>query len=186
MLFRSKGPLQASRAVAIARDVARALDHAHGQGVVHRDIKPSNILLSKTGQVKVIDFGLAVQIAHPKSESMYVEGTPKYLSPEQARGRAVDGRSDLYSLGVTLYEMLTGVCPFQGGTESSVIQKHLDERRPSIPVRKNGSLAPLAEILSKLLAVDPEARTGSARALADELNRFLVSRPALGPRKTFP
>src|SRR5204863_8467383 len=100
-----KGPFRPSTAVAIARGVARALDHAHVRGVVHRDIKPSNILISKKGQVKVIDFGLAVQMANPRetAESLYVEGTPHYLSPEPAQGRPVDGRSDVYSLGITLY-----------------------------------------------------------------------------------
>ncbi len=107
--------------------------------------------------MKVIRFGLAVHAAGPKNgrDSVYLEGTPHSppLLPEQARGQELDGRSDVYSLGVSLYEMLTGSRPFTGATESSVILKHLDARRPALPVRKSGSVAPLADILTTMLAL---------------------------------
>jgi serine/threonine protein kinase len=175
-VLRRKGPMQTSQAAAIARNVARALDHAHGEGVLHRDIKPSNILISTKGLVKLIDFDLAVQMANSDKgrDPAYTEGTPHYMSPEQARGATVDGRSDVYSLGVTLYEMLCGHRPFQGRTESSVILKHLDARRPSLPARKSGSLAPLAEILSVMLALNPRDRYPSARVTAEVLGRYLA------------
>jgi len=180
-ILKKKGAFRPSTAAWIARDVARALEHAHLHGVIHRDIKPSNILLSKKGEVKVIDFGLAVPIANPKetAESLYVEGTPHYLSPEQAQGRPVDGRSDVYSLGITLYEMLCGARPFEGATETSVMRKHLDPSRPSLPVREKGSAAPLAKILNRMLALRPADRYQTARGVTDELSRFLDLRPRL-------
>ena len=177
-LLQRVGRFRTFTAVTIARDVARALEHAHAQGVLHRDIKPSNILISKTGEVKVIDFGLAVEMAHParSGDSPYVEGTPQYISPEQASGKAIDGRSDVYSLGVTLFEMLCGVRPFDGRTHSSVMRKHLDEKRPPLPVRTGGSSARLAEILEKMMAPDPGDRYPDARSAADDLGRFLAKR----------
>jgi serine/threonine protein kinase len=179
-LLQRKGPFRPSTAAAIARDVARALDHAHAHGVIHRDIKPSNILVSAKGEVKVIDFGLAVEIASPRkpTDSPYIEGTPHYLSPEQAEGRPLDGRSDVYSLGVTLYEMLSGAKPFDGATASSVMRKHMDHRRPSLPVREGGSAARLAEIIKKMTTLRPEDRYPSARSVAEDLERYLAKRPA--------
>jgi serine/threonine-protein kinase len=187
-ILKRTGPLPPVRAAGITRDVARALTHAHAEGVIHRDIKPSNILISSKGQVKVIDFGLAVQIApsRPGRDSDYVEGTPHYLSPEQARGEAVDGRSDIYSLGITLYEMLCGQRPFQGRTASSVILKHLDVRRPVAPIRRTGSAGPLADILDTMLALDPKDRYPTARETADALRMYLQKRAAMLPRRPLP
>ena len=184
-VVRRKGPMPPSRAAAIARDVARALDHAHHEGVLHRDIKPSNILISTKGQVKVIDFGLAVHAAASAGgrESRYLEGTPFYFSPEQVRGQAMDGRSDIYSLGVTLYEMLCGARPFTGRTESSVMEKHLLPVRPRLPVRKNGSVGPLADILNTMLALRPEDRYPTAHATAEALRMFLAKRASLQSRR---
>ncbi len=159
--------------------MARALEHAHDQGVIHRDIKPSNILISKKGDVKIIDFGLAVQVAHPRprNDSPYVEGTPYYLSPEQAQARPLDGRSDIYSLGVTLYEMLAGKRPFEGGTESSVMGKHLKETRPRLPIFDGATAAPLSACLSRMLALKPDDRYPNARALSDDLDAYLQKWP---------
>jgi len=184
-LLKRQGPLSPSRAAVIARDVARALHHAHENGVIHRDIKPSNILVSKTGQVKVIDFGLAVEVRSPRpgGDDLYMEGTPHYVSPEQIRGALLDGRSDLYSLGVTLYEMISARRPFVGATETSVIRKHVDEKRPSIPVRKNGSVAPLADIINTLLALRPEERYPTAYAAAEALRMYIAKRALLLNRR---
>lgn len=184
-IVKRKGPLPPSRAAAIARDVARALEHAHAEGVIHRDIKPSNILISTKGQVKLIDFGLAVHdAASPGTrESMYLEGSLHYLSPEQAQGLPLDGRSDIYSLGITLYEMLAGIRPFQGRTESSVIAKNLHPKRPVLPVRKSGSVGPLADILDTMLALRPEQRYPTARATADALRMFLAKRASPADRR---
>jgi serine/threonine-protein kinase len=174
-ILKKKGSIRPSTAVAIARNVCRALEHAHEQGVIHRDIKPSNVLISKKGEVKVIDFGLAVQMASPRLPSTdwpYVEGTPHYLSPEQAQGKPVDGRSDIYSLGVMLYEMLCGDQPFKGETESSIMGKHLKEARPG------PSAAPLAACLSRMMALKPADRYPNARALTDDFDRYLEKWPA--------
>jgi len=178
-MLKKKKMFRPSTAVAIARHVCRALAHAHAQGVIHRDIKPSNILISKKGEVKVIDFGLAVQLETPRpsTDSPYVEGTPHYLSPEQAQGRPVDGRSDIYSLGITLYEMLCGVRPFEGGTQSSVMVKHLEEIRPTPPIRESAAAASLLVFLSRMMALRPEDRYPSARAVIDDLDRWLEKWP---------
>ncbi len=181
-LLKKKGPFRPSTAVTIARDVSRALEHAHDHGVIHRDIKPSNILVSKKGEVKVIDFGLAVQMANPRSvNSTYIEGTLHYLSPEQAAGKPLDGRSDIYSLGVSLYEMLCGTRPFEGKTDTSIMRKHLDWKRPSLPVRDTGLASSLAGILEKMLALNPEDRYPNARAVTEALTRYLAKRRPLGP-----
>lgn len=178
-ILKKKGRIKPSTAVAIARAVCRALEHAHELEVIHRDIKPSNILISKKGDVKIIDFGLAVQLEapRPRGDAVYVEGTPHYLSPEQAQGRPLDGRSDLYSLGVTLYEMLSGSRPFEGGTESSVMVKHLKETRPRLPLFDGATAAPLAACLSRMLALHPEDRYADARALSDDLEAYLKKFP---------
>jgi serine/threonine-protein kinase len=187
-LLKRVGRFRPSTAITIARDVARALEHAHAQGVLHRDIKPSNILISKAGDVKVIDFGLAVEMAHParSEDATYVEGTPQYISPEQASGQPLDGRSDVYSLGVTLFEMLCGVRPFDGVSESSVMRKHLSEDRPSLPLKTGGSSARLAEILEKMIARRPEDRYSSARAVAADMGRYLEKWPPPPPRRRGP
>ena len=184
-IVKKKGPLSPSRAASITRDVAKALEHAHAEGVIHRDIKPSNILISTKGQVKLIDFGLAVHDAASPAvrDSMYLEGSLHYLSPEQAQGLPLDGRSDIYSLGITLYEMLCGIRPFQGKTESSVIAKNLHPKRPVLPVRKSGSVGPLADILNTMLALRPEQRYPTARATADALRMFLAKRTSPSDRR---
>jgi serine/threonine protein kinase len=183
-ILQKKKWFRPSTAVAIARDVSRALEHAHAHGVIHRDIKPSNILISKKGQVKVIDFGLAVQIANPRTttDSPYVEGTPHYLSPEQAEGKPLDGRSDIYSLGVTLYEMLCGTRPFNGATESSVMRKHMDWKRPSLPVKEGTSTVHLAKMLETMMALSPKDRYPDAGAVTKELSRFLAKQASAPAR----
>jgi serine/threonine protein kinase len=184
-IVKREGPLPPSRAAAIARDVARALHHAHGEGVIHRDIKPSNILISTKGQVKIIDFGLAVHDAGSRAgrDTMYLEGTVHYLSPEQARGLPLDGRSDIYSLGVSLYEMLCGIRPFTGRSESSVIAKHLHATRPRLPLRKSKSVGPLADILNTMLALRPEDRYPTAHATAEALRMYLAKRASIQSRR---
>jgi eukaryotic-like serine/threonine-protein kinase len=187
-ILKRKGAMPPARAAAVARDVARALVHAHAEGVIHRDIKPSNILISSKGQVKVIDFGLAVQIAPSTAgrDSPYVEGTPHYLSPEQVHGQPLDGRSDIYSLGVSLYEMLVGERPFQGNTETSVMLKHVDAKRPTVPIRRSGSAGPLAAIIETMMALNPKDRYPTAQAAADALKLYLAKRASLLPRRPLP
>ena len=180
-----KGELNLQRAVAIVIDVATALVEAHARGVIHRDIKPSNIMIDDSGQLKVLDFGLAKQLnkdqgatAEPEARTLLstetrsgvVLGTPAYLSPEQATGGAVDGRSDLFALGTLLYEAITGRTPFAGNSfiEIAANVLHVEPKPPS----KLNSLVPreLDFITLKALAKKPEKRYQSAKELIADLN----------------
>ena len=164
-----EGPLPADDVLEITRDVAAAIDHAHGLGIIHRDIKPANVLL--TGQrAMVCDFGLARAIdraaVEPISSSGLVLGTPAYMSPEQAIGvRELDARSDIYALGCVIYEMLTGEQPFMGPTPQAIITRQLSERpRPIRTVRPQVTEAMERATLAAL-AKDPEARPASGSKL---------------------
>lgn len=138
-----RGPLAPDRAVAIARDIADTLAHSHGQGLVHRDIKPSNVMLTPAGGVKVLDFGIAKALADTATRLTStggMVGTPAYLSPEQIDGADVDGRTDIYSLGCLLYELLSGRPPFTGDSPFAVMNQHLSKApdapsalRPEVP-----------------------------------------------------
>ena len=138
-VLRSTGPLNADRAAEIAADVAAALSTAHTAGLVHRDVKLGNILVSDAGDVKVADFGIATALVSGAEAALTqhgsVMGTATYFSPEQAQGKALDGRSDLYSLGVALYEMLAGEPPFQAETPVAVAYKHVQERPTALTER---------------------------------------------------
>lgn len=161
--LRRCGVLPAPRAAAIAAAVCQALQYAHAQGIVHRDIKPQNILLTSTGQVKVTDFGIARALsAATITETGTVLGSVHYLSPEQARGEPVTAASDLYALGVVLYEMLTGQLPFDGESPIAVALKHLYEQPPSVRDR-NPEVPPWLEgVVRRAMAKRPEDRYPSA------------------------
>lgn len=180
MLKREK-TLPVRSAVWIAREVASALAHAHEVDVIHRDIKPGNILIAADGRVKITDFGLAKDLGKPDETAAegLVLGTPYYVSPEQARGERLDGRTDLYSLGVTLYAMLTGARPFDGRTASSVIRKHVFAPRPSLLAHRPALARPVAGIVRKMIAQSRADRYASARALLKDLDLFLAGKPFL-------
>jgi serine/threonine-protein kinase len=179
-----KAPLPAMRAAEIVLEVCKALDHAHHKGMVHRDIKPGNILLARDGRIKLTDFGLAMEMGKREviGADGTVTGTPHYASPEQIQGLPIDGRSDIYSLGVTFYAMLTGIRPFGGRTPDSVVRKHIEAPRPS-PRQKHPELArTLDAIVMRMMAVKPEDRYPSVRGLRRDLEMFLAAKPLLRVR----
>ena len=173
----AEGPLMPERAAEIAADVARALDRAHAAALVHRDIKPGNIMITNTGETKVTDFGIARAVGTDSDATMtqagMVIGTASYLSPEQAQGNPVDARSDIYSLGCVLFEMLTGRAVFSGDTPLAIAYKHVREQ-PSTPSSANPEVPRgLDSITMKALAKNPDNRYSSASEMDEDLQRFL-------------
>lgn len=169
-LLTRDGRVPPARAASLAREVADALDYAHRHKVIHRDIKPDNILLDASGHAVVTDFGIAraAQAARLTQEGMVV-GTPAYMSPEQASGEEVDGRSDVYALGSVLYEMLAGRPPFGGRTAAQVLAKHLSQKPPDLESAAPDTPAALAGIVETALAKDPQDRFPTAAAMAEAL-----------------
>jgi eukaryotic-like serine/threonine-protein kinase len=177
-ILRTAGPLHPDRAAEIAADVALALDYAHRHGVVHRDIKPGNVLITDEGQVKVTDFGIARAINTDESltQTGAVMGTATYFSPEQAEGLGVDARSDIYSLGVVLYEMVAGRPPFVGDSPVAVASKHVREQPPA-PRQFNPSIPEdLEAIILKCMTKSPEFRYDTSVDLRIDLLRFREGR----------
>ena len=169
-LIRARGPMPAEEVVAILVQVLAGLGYAHARALVHRDIKPQNIMLTQDGTAKVTDFGIAKGLADTTlTDAGFGMGTVHYISPEQARGEPATPASDLYAVGVMLYEMLTGVLPFTGDSTVSVALKHVQEP-PLSPKRLNNSIpAPLAAIALRALAKDPNERFASASEMAAAL-----------------
>jgi beta-lactam-binding protein with PASTA domain len=169
-LIRARGPMPAEEVVAILVQVLAGLGYAHARALVHRDIKPQNIMLTQDGTAKVTDFGIAKGLADTTlTDAGFGMGTVHYISPEQARGEPATPASDLYAVGVMLYEMLTGVLPFTGDSTVAVALKHVQEP-PLSPKRLNNSIpAPLAAITLRALAKDPNERFTSASEMAAAL-----------------
>lgn len=167
-------------AVEIVAGVLAALDYSHHAGLVHRDIKPANVMLTPTGAVKVMDFGIARALAdagQSMTQTQAVVGTAQYLSPEQARGESVDTRSDLYSTGCLLFELLTGRPPFIGDSPVSVAYQHVREPAPRPSQFASDVPESLDKIVLRALAKDPNERYSSAQAFASDLNAFRAGEP---------
>ncbi len=163
-----RGPIDPEQARSIAEQLCRALASAHAQGVVHCDVKPANVLLATDGRVKVGDFGVArLAAGTSQAPSATVAGTPRYMSPEQARGRPTTAATDVYSAGVVLYEMLTGAPPFTDGSPVELGLRHLQDAPPPLP---KGVPAQLGEIVERALAKDPAERFGDGAAMAQALD----------------
>ena len=173
-IVHTDGPMPAQRAIETIADACQALNFSHQHGIIHRDVKPANIMISKTGAVKVMDFGIARAIAdsgHSVTQTAAVIGTAQYLSPEQARGDTVDARSDVYSLGCVLYEILTGEPPFIGDSPVAVAYQHVRED-PVPPSQRHAGISPeLDAVVLKSLAKNPENRYQTAAEMRADLIR---------------
>jgi serine/threonine-protein kinase len=169
-------PLEWRRAVEITHELAEALDHAHSKGIVHRDVKPANIMLQSSGQPKVMDFGIAKLPASNLTAAGELFGTPSFMSPEQAGGQAVDGRSDLFSLGCVLYQLLTGRRAFDAGTLPAVLMRVMKED-PQPPTLLVPGLPPAVDaVIAKALAKERDARYQTGLDLAKDLQDVLDGR----------
>jgi serine/threonine-protein kinase len=180
-IIRTQSPLAGPQAASIASDIAKALSYAHRHGVVHRDVKPGNVLITADGQVKVTDFGIARAIGTDEqvTQTGLVMGTATYFSPEQAQGLAVDARSDVYALGVVLYEMLTGRPPFSGETPVAIAYQHVREQPPT-PRSLNPTIpAALEAIVLQAMAKLPAERYVSADEMKADLDRFVHGQTVL-------
>src|SRR5580765_7560938 len=164
-----KGRLEVREALEIAVDIARALAFAHEHGLIHRDVKPQNVLLNGDGRAKVTDFGIArsLDVEHGVTQTGTVLGTSNYIAPEQASGQPVDDRSDVYSLGVVLYELLTGEVPFPGESFVAVAMKHIHEPAPSVLEQRPDTPPRLASLVDAMLAKDHTFRPSMDEVLAE-------------------
>ena len=170
-VIQKEGPLPAERAIAVAMQVLAGLRYAHEHGVVHRDVKPHNVLVGDDGRIKVTDFGIAHAGDPQMTEVGSIVGTAQYLSPEQARGRTVGPQTDIYSLGVVLYEMLAGRVPFEGDSSVAIAMQHVSDDPP--PLRSLAPLVPesLALVVAHSMLKEPTQRYASADEFAADLDR---------------
>jgi serine/threonine-protein kinase len=177
-----EGRLTQRRAIEIVIDVCAALDYSHRASIVHRDIKPGNVMITPDGSVKVMDFGIARAVAQSTAtvtQTAAVMGTAQYLSPEQARGEKVDARSDLYSAGVVLYELLTGQPPFQGDSPVAVAYQHVREDAAPPSDIESDLPGDVDAVVMKALAKNPANRYQTAGEMTDDLGRLLTGRRVL-------
>jgi len=187
-VYAAKRTLRLEDIAGIGAQIARCLDYAHGRGIVHRDVKPQNIIVSPDGTVKLTDFGIA-HIEDPEAGSQTqageILGTPNYMSPEQVMGKKVDGRSDIFSLGVILYELASGTRPFKGADLASVFHAITSSEPEALDAMNPETRGAFSGIVMKCLAKDPAERFQTGSALARELGGFLAGRtsaPGAAPR----
>ena len=169
-LLRSRGRLSLDETIELVQQAALALDHAHANQVVHRDVKPGNLMIEPSGRVKVMDFGIAkAETGTNLTSTGSIMGTPNYMSPEQAQGLKVDGRSDLFSLGCVLYECLTGKKPFLGESITAILLKILRDEPPPVDFAGTGLPRGIDAVLRRAMAKDPAARYASGAELVEAL-----------------
>ena len=154
--------------------IAQALDHAHQQGVIHRDLKPGNIMLDENGNAYLTDFGIA-KVLNSNLTGSAIIGTPAYMSPEQANGLPLDARSDIYSLGIVLFELITGREPFEAETPIALVLKHLNEPMPSARALRSGVPIGVENVIFRATAKDPDQRYPSATDMAAELQEYILN-----------
>jgi len=171
-----KGRLDLHDALEVALEVARGLAFAHDHGLVHRDVKPQNVLLNGDGDAKVTDFGIArsLDVDHGVTQTGTILGTSNYIAPEQASGQPVDAHTDVYSLGIVLYEMLTGELPFPGESFVAVAMKHMQEPAPNVLDVRGDLPLRVAELIDRALEKDPEHRFPTMDAFAEEIEANLA------------
>jgi serine/threonine-protein kinase len=194
-LIERRGPAPVSTALELAMQIARGLSFAHQQGLIHRDVKPQNVLMNGDGQAKVTDFGIArsLDVKHGMTQTGTVLGTSDYIAPEQAQGQRVDEHTDVYSLGVVLYEMLLNEVPFPGENFVAVAMRHINEEPPSIRDRRPDVPVRVEAAVHRAMAKDPEARFQTMAEFCEELEACLaeeqgtqgtqVIAPAAPPRR---
>ncbi|HEY7705622.1 MAG TPA: protein kinase [Gaiellaceae bacterium] len=174
-LVKRTGPMPVRDALVLALQMARALSFAHGRGLIHRDVKPQNVLLNADGQAKMTDFGIAREVdVQGVTITGTVLGTSEYIAPEQARGQQVDALTDVYSLGVVLYELLTGAVPYEGETFVTVALKHVNEPTPDLLDRRPDVPPRVATAVERAMAKSPADRFQSMEELCHELEACLA------------
>jgi eukaryotic-like serine/threonine-protein kinase len=186
-LLERTGPLPVRRAIEVGLEIAEALAFAHAHGLVHRDVKPQNVLLTPDGEAKVTDFGIArsLDVEHGVTQTGTVLGTSNYISPEQAGGKPVTPATDVYSLGVVLFELLTGDVPFPGENFVAVAMKHINEPVPDLASLRPDAPPRLVAAVERALEKDPRRRFRSMNELAQELRRCLDDLGARDSQRTF-
>lgn len=166
----AKGEIKLTEMAHILKRVAEALDAAHARNIIHRDVKPSNILFDSVGEAFLSDFGIAKSKPITDDEGEWLVGTPAYMSPEQVKGEAVDGRSDVYAMGVVLYRLLTGQHPFSSDSTTALINAHVDLPIPDVRQVKANIPAAWQEVVAKAMAKDPNDRYLTAGDFARDVN----------------
>src|SRR6266436_6542621 len=179
-VLRAKGKLTPEEAARVILQICRALEAAHGEGVIHRDLKPQNIMLDANGRAYVMDFGIARSAYLPgMTQTGALVGTPEYMSPEQAKGEKLDERSDLFSLGTILYELIIGHSPYYSDTPLATLWKRIQEKAKPLNEIDPTVPKPLSDIVAKALEIEPENRFATAHEFAQHLESFLGISPSM-------
>ena len=183
-IVKQVGPLPPEIAAVLAMRIARALEHAHGRGLIHRDIKPANVLISRNGEVKLSDFGIAKDPTNPNdnmTRTGQAVGTPSYMSPEQILGDPIDFRSDLFSLGIVLYELMTGIKPFMADTAAALLEKIRTQGYRDVRRVTGATPRALAKVIRRCLKKEPKKRWSSTSELRAAIESWILPRLRVSP-----